>query len=80
MIIRKAEIKDLEEIAILIKQVSDLHYQARKNMFKLKDLKEIEKYLESIIDCKEVKIIVAEDNKIVCRSNYIYNKRKKRAC
>ena len=71
MDIRIAKIEDLEEISILIKQVSDLHYEARKNTFKLKKRSNISKYVETVITDSNVKVVVAEDEKMICRSGYM---------
>ena len=71
MEIRKAKIEDLEEISILINQVSDLHYELRRNTFKLKELKSISEYVEKIINDENIKVIVAEDENMLCRSSCI---------
>ena len=71
MNIRKAEISDLEEISIFIKKLSDSHYEARYNTFKLKELKDIKEYIKTVIDDEQVNVGVAEEKAIVCRSNYI---------
>lgn len=71
MNIRTAEISDLEEISIFIKKLSDLHYEVRNNTFKLKELKSIKEYVKTVIDDKQVKVVVAQEDTILCRSNYL---------
>lgn len=71
MNIRKANIEDLEKVSILIKAVSDIHYEVRKNIFKLKQLNGIKEYVESAINDEETKVIVAEEDNVVCRGSYL---------
>ncbi len=71
MNIRKANLEDLEKVSILIKKVSDIHYEARKNIFKLKQLNSIKEYVESAINDEKTKVIVAEEDNVVCRSSYL---------
>ena len=80
MNIREAKIEDLEKISVLIKQVSDLHYEARKNIFKLKELKSISEYIETVINDEQVNVVIAEEDGTVCRSSYIQTKTNKRSC
>lgn len=71
MNIREAKIEDLEKISVLIKQVSDLHYEARNNTFKLKELKNIVEYVKTLINDEQVNVVIAEEDTTLCRSSYI---------
>ena len=61
MIIRKAKLEEVDKIAVLLKQVSDIHSLGRPDIFKEKSIEEL---IESSINCindQERNMLVAEE-------------------
>lgn len=64
MQIREARIEDLEQMIIILEQISRIHYENRPDIFKKKSKKEIEKdVLEEIKDA-ERKVMIATDESL----------------
>lgn len=61
MIIRKARLEEVDEIAILLKQVSDIHIISRPDIFKKKRIEELIEESKNCVNDMERNIIVAED-------------------
>ena len=61
MVIRTANVMDIDKILLLENQVFDLHIKARPDMFKKNPLSH--DYIKDIIDGNKGKIFVAEDDK-----------------
>ena len=72
MKIREAIIEDLEQIAIIQKQIQDLHFKERPKIFKEKNINMIEEELVQIMRSKEEIIIVAVDEKSIIYGILIY--------
>lgn len=66
MKVRKAEVKDKEQIVKLLMQMQGLHCKNRPDIFKEKTKQETEKEFDETIENKERNIIVVvnNDNKI----------------
>ncbi|MCD7873263.1 MAG: GNAT family N-acetyltransferase [Clostridiales bacterium] len=62
MNIRKAELRDIEEIDKLLYQVAEIHSNARPDLFKPNSKKYTDEELENIIDSDDAVIFVAEEN------------------
>lgn len=63
MKIKKAEIKDIEQMVSILEQISKLHYENRPSIFKEKSKAEIEKMAVDLINDIDKKIIITTDNK-----------------
>ena len=61
MIIRNAKLEDVNQIVILLKQVSDIHSLGRPDIFKEKTIKELKEEGIQCINNYERNMIVAED-------------------
>lgn len=64
MEIREAKLKDVKQIAIIMEQISRIHYENRPEIFKEKSKKEIEDDVIQTIKNKERTILVATDESL----------------
>ena len=65
MIIRKAKLEEVDKIAVLLKQLSDIHSLGRPDIFKEKTIEELKEEYNQCISSDERNMIVAEyDGKI----------------
>ena len=72
MKIREAKIEDLKQIAIIQKQIQDLHLKERPEIFKEKNMNMIEQELIQMMNSKEETIIVAVNEKSIIYGILIY--------
>lgn len=72
MKIRESKIEDLKQIAIIQKQIQDLHLKERPEIFKEKNMNMIEQELIQIMKSKEETIIVAVNEKSIIYGILIY--------
>lgn len=63
--IRKANIKDIDEISRILLEVADLHEKGRPDIFKAKTLEEIKKDVSKSLIDKNSKVIVFEEENIL---------------
>ena len=61
MIIRNAKVNDIKQIVPLMLQVSKMHYNERKDIFKEKGVERIKLELKDLLENNE-NILVAEEN------------------
>lgn len=61
MNIRKAQLEDINKISVLMLQVAKIHSNARKDIFKEKNIEEIKIEVNNRINNKE-NILIAEEN------------------
>lgn len=73
MQIREAKIKDIEQIVIILEQISKIHYEKRPDIFKKKSKNEIRKNAIEMLKDKKRKIIVAVDDTLKIYGLIIYN-------
>lgn len=73
MQIREAKIKDIEQIVIILEQISKIHYEKRPDIFKKKSKNEIRKNTIEMLKDKKRKIIVAADDTLKIYGLIIYN-------
>lgn len=74
MEIRKAKLKEVNEIAILLKQVADIHNKGRPDIFKEKSIEDIIENTKNCIKEQERKILVVEDKEqIIGVAMYKFN-------
>lgn len=73
MEIREAKIKDIEQIVIILEQISKIHYEKRPDIFKKKSKNEIRKNTIEMLKDKKRKIIVAADDTLKIYGLIIYN-------
>lgn len=73
MEIREAKIKDIEQIVIILEQISKIHYEKRPDIFKKKSKNEIRKNAIEMLKDKKRKIIVAVDDTLKIYGLIIYN-------
>lgn len=73
MQIREAKIKDIEQIVIILEQISKIHYEKRPDIFKKKSKNEIRKNAIEMLKDKKRKIIVAADDTLKIYGLIIYN-------
>lgn len=60
MIIRKAKIEDINGIAVIMFQVSQIHYDNRSDIFKMKNEEEIREEIKEMILNKEKDLLIVE--------------------
>lgn len=65
MIIREGRIEDLEQIEFILGQISNIHYENRKDIFKKKSKEEIKNWSKEEIENEDKRVLVAEDNTII---------------
>lgn len=73
MKIREAKIEDIEQIVIILEQISKIHYEKRPDIFKKKSKNEIRKNAIEMLKDKKRKIIVAVDDTLKIYGLIIYN-------
>ena len=73
MQIREAKIEDIEQIVIILEQISKIHYEKRPDIFKKKSKNEIRKNTIEMLKDKKRKIIVAADDTLKIYGLIIYN-------
>lgn len=73
MEIREAKIEDIEQIVIILEQISKIHYEKRPDIFKKKSKNEIRKNTIEMLKDKKRKIIVAADDTLKIYGLIIYN-------
>ena len=73
MKIREAKIEDIEQIVIILEQISKIHYEKRPDIFKKKSKNEIRKNAIEMLKDKKRKIIVAVDDTLKIYDLIIYN-------
>lgn len=73
MQIREAKIEDIEQIVIILEQISKIHYEKRPDIFKKKSKNEIRKNAIEMLKDKKRKIIVAVDDTLKIYGLIIYN-------
>lgn len=73
MKIREAKIEDIEQIVIILEQISKIHYEKRPDIFKKKSKNEIRKNTIEMLKDKKRKIIVAADDTLKIYGLIIYN-------
>lgn len=73
MQIREAKNEDIEQIVIILEQISKIHYEKRPDIFKKKSKNEIRKNAIEMMNDKKRKVIVATDETLKIYGLIIYN-------
>lgn len=73
MEIRNVEIKDLEQIAKILKQVAQIHYMNRTDLFKNKNEKIIKEEIKETMNNHSKKILIISDKKSIVYGTLIYS-------
>lgn len=73
MQIREAKNEDIEQIVVILEQISKMHYENRPDIFKDKSKNEIRKNAIEMLKDKKRKIIVAADDTLKIYGLIIYN-------
>ena len=65
MKIRESNINDINQIASLMLQVAEIHFDARKDIFKEKNIEQIKSELKERFENNESILVVEENKKII---------------
>lgn len=65
MKIREANINDINQIASLMLQVAEIHFDARKDIFKEKSIEQIKSELKERFENNESILVIEENNEII---------------
>lgn len=65
MKIENATLNDINEIAVIMKQISDIHINARPDVFKEKNIENLEKDIKESLESQKEWILVARDENVV---------------
>ena len=73
MQIREVKVEDIEQIIVILEQISEMHYKNRPDIFKKKSKDEIKKNIIEMINDENRKVIVATDETLKIYGLVIYN-------
>lgn len=65
MVIETAKMENINEIAIIMKEIADIHINARPDIFKEKKVEDLIEYIKESLSSKKEWILVAKDEDVI---------------